>query len=81
MLRSARQSGRRTIVDHVLSMILFVGMLIEFMAIKAGCRARFSCCLSSASSTWPAALRSASGLLSRVAAFLMSQAGGGGAGA
>jgi hypothetical protein len=48
-------------------MILFVGMLIEFMAIKA--------CLSSASSTWPAAVRSASGLLSRVAAFLMSQAG------
>jgi hypothetical protein len=35
MLRSARHSGRRTILDHVLSMILFVGMLVEFMAIKA----------------------------------------------
>jgi hypothetical protein len=35
MLRSARHSGRRTILDHVLSMILFVGMLIEFMAVKS----------------------------------------------
>jgi hypothetical protein len=35
LLRSARHSGRRTILDHVLSMILFVGMLIEFMTVKA----------------------------------------------
>jgi hypothetical protein len=35
MLKSARRTGRRNIVDHVLSMILFVGMLIEFMTIKA----------------------------------------------
>jgi hypothetical protein len=35
MLRSARHSGRRTILDHVLSMIVFVGMLIAFRAIKA----------------------------------------------
>jgi hypothetical protein len=35
MLRSARHSGRRTILAHVLSMILFVGMLILFMAVKA----------------------------------------------
>ena len=35
MLRSARRTGRRTILDHVLSMILFVGMLIEFMTVKA----------------------------------------------
>jgi hypothetical protein len=35
MLRSARRPGRRTIMDHVLSMILFVGMLIEFMTVKA----------------------------------------------
>jgi hypothetical protein len=32
MLRSARDSGG---TDHVLSMILFVAMLIEFMAVKA----------------------------------------------
>jgi len=35
MLKSARRAGRRTIVDHVLAMILFVGMLIEFMTVKA----------------------------------------------
>jgi hypothetical protein len=35
MLKSARRTGRRTIIDHVLSMILFVGMLIEFMTVKA----------------------------------------------
>ena len=35
MLRSARRAGRRTIMAHVLSMILFVGMLIEFMTVKA----------------------------------------------
>ncbi len=35
MLKSARRAGRRTILDHVLSMILFVGMLIEFMTVKA----------------------------------------------
>src|SRR5262249_17861370 len=35
MLKSARRAGRRTITDHVLAMILFVGMLIEFMTVKA----------------------------------------------
>jgi hypothetical protein len=35
MLRSARRAGRRTISAHVLAMILFVGMLIEFMTVKA----------------------------------------------
>jgi hypothetical protein len=35
MLKSARRAGRRTIVAHVLSMILFVGMLIEFMTVRA----------------------------------------------
>jgi hypothetical protein len=34
MLKSARLS-RRTIVDHLLSMVLFVGMLVEFMTVKA----------------------------------------------
>ena len=35
IVRSARHSGRRTILDHVLSMTLFVGMLIEFMIVMA----------------------------------------------
>src|SRR5258708_39410937 len=34
-LKSARRTGRRTILDNVLSMVLFVGMLIEFMTVKA----------------------------------------------
>jgi hypothetical protein len=34
MLKSARLS-RRTIIDHLLSMILFVGMLVEFLMVKA----------------------------------------------
>lgn len=35
MLRAARRASRRTIMDHVLSMILFVAMLVEFMTVKA----------------------------------------------
>jgi hypothetical protein len=34
MLRAARRASRRTILDHVLSMILFVAMLVEFLTIK-----------------------------------------------
>jgi hypothetical protein len=34
MLRAARRASRRTIMDHVLSMILFVAMLVEFMTVK-----------------------------------------------
>lgn len=33
MLKAARV-GRRTVIDHVLSMVLFVGMLIEFMTVR-----------------------------------------------
>jgi hypothetical protein len=33
MLKAARLS-RRTIIDHLLSMILFVGMLVEFLMVK-----------------------------------------------
>jgi hypothetical protein len=33
MLKAARMS-RRTIIDHLLSMILFVGMLVEFLLVK-----------------------------------------------
>jgi hypothetical protein len=35
MLRAARRASRRTILDHVRSMILFVVMLVEFMTVKA----------------------------------------------
>jgi hypothetical protein len=35
LLRAARRASRRTILDHVLSMILFVAMLVEFMTVKA----------------------------------------------
>ena len=34
MLKWARRAGQRTIVDLVLSMVLFVAVLIEFMTIK-----------------------------------------------
>ncbi len=34
MLKAARV-GRRTIIDHVLSMVLFVAMLIQFITVKA----------------------------------------------
>jgi hypothetical protein len=34
MLRAARRASRRTILDHVLSMILFVAMLVEFLTVK-----------------------------------------------
>jgi hypothetical protein len=33
MLKAARMS-RRTFVDHLLSMILFIGMLVEFLMVK-----------------------------------------------
>ena len=35
MLKWARRAGQRTILDLVLSMVLFVVMLIEFMTVKA----------------------------------------------
>src|SRR5258708_26969793 len=35
MLKSPRRTGRRTILDNALSMVLFVGMLIELMTAKA----------------------------------------------
>jgi len=41
MLRAARRAGRRTIMDHVLSMILFVAMLVEFMTVKGVASATF----------------------------------------
>jgi hypothetical protein len=41
MLRAARRAGRRTIVDQVLSMILFVAMLVEFMTVKGVASATF----------------------------------------
>jgi hypothetical protein len=41
MLRTTRRAGRRTIMEHVLSMILFVAMLVEFMAVKGVASATF----------------------------------------
>ena len=41
MLRAARRASRRTIMDHVLSMILFVAMLVEFMTVKGVASATF----------------------------------------
>jgi hypothetical protein len=41
MLRAARRAGRRTIMDQVLSMILFVAMLVEFMTVKGVASATF----------------------------------------
>jgi hypothetical protein len=41
MLRAARRASRRTITDHVLSMILFVAMLVEFLTVKEVASATF----------------------------------------
>jgi hypothetical protein len=41
MLRAARRASRRTILGHVLSMILFVAMLVEFMTLKEVASATF----------------------------------------
>lgn len=41
ILRAARRASRRTITDHVLSMILFVAMLVEFMTVKGVASATF----------------------------------------
>jgi hypothetical protein len=41
MLRAARWASRLTIMDHVLSMILFVAMLVEFMTVKGVASATF----------------------------------------
>ncbi len=41
LLRAAHRASRRTITDHVLSMILFVVMLVEFMAVKQVSSATF----------------------------------------
>lgn len=41
MLRAARRASRRTIMDHVLSMILFVAMLVEFMTLRGVASATF----------------------------------------
>jgi hypothetical protein len=81
MLRSARHSGRRTILDHVLSMILFAGMLIEFMAIKAVVSSTFFLLL--VISFVDVAGGFAVSIRAAVARrdVLMSETGGGGAGA
>jgi hypothetical protein len=40
MLKAARLS-RRSIIDHLLSMVLFVGMLIEFLLVKQAATSTF----------------------------------------
>jgi hypothetical protein len=40
MLKAARLS-RRSIIDHLLSMVLFVGMLIEFLLVKQAASSTF----------------------------------------
>src|ERR1700693_864644 len=40
LLKSAR-IARRTIIDHILSMVLFVGMLVEFLMVPQAASATF----------------------------------------
>jgi hypothetical protein len=81
MLKSARRSGRRTIVDHVLSMILFVGMLIEFMTVKAVVSSTFFLLLVisfvDVAGGFAVSIRAAAARRD----ILLDEAGGGGAGA
>jgi hypothetical protein len=56
MLKAAQMS-RRTIIDHLLSMILFVGMLIEFLMVRQVASTTFFLLLVISSWTWPAASR------------------------
>ncbi|MBO0753311.1 MAG: hypothetical protein J2P53_14430 [Bradyrhizobiaceae bacterium] len=41
MMRAARRASRRTIMSHVLSMVLFVGMLVEFMTVTKAASSTF----------------------------------------
>ena len=40
MMKSARMT-RRTIVDHLLSMVLFIGMLVEFLMVTQAASSTF----------------------------------------
>jgi len=81
MLKSARRSGRFTILDHVLSMILFVGMLIEFMTVKAVVSSTFFLLLVisfvDVAGGFAVSIRAAAARRD----ILLDEAGGGGAGA
>jgi hypothetical protein len=37
----ASRAGRRTVIDHALSLILFLGMLVEFLLVKQAATATF----------------------------------------
>jgi hypothetical protein len=41
MLRTVHRASRRTITDHVLSMILFVAMLVEFLTVREAASSTF----------------------------------------
>jgi hypothetical protein len=41
MMRAALRASRRTIMSNVLSMVLFAGMLVEFMAMKRAASSTF----------------------------------------
>jgi len=50
VLKATRMS-RRTITDHVLSLVLFIGMLIEFLLVKQAATGTFFLLLMISSST------------------------------
>ena len=81
MLKSARRTGRRTILDNVLSMVLFVGMLIEFMTVKAVVSSTFFLLLVisfvDVAASFGVSVRAAVARRD----ILLDEAGGGGAGA
>src|SRR5215831_7175315 len=81
MLRSARRSGRRTAMNHMLSMILFVGMLVEFMTVKAVVSSTFFLLLVisfvDVAGGFAVSIRAAAARQD----ILLDEAGGGGAGA
>ena len=81
MLKSARRSGRRTILDHVLSMILFVGMLILFMTVRVVVSSTFFLLLVisfvDVAGGFAVSIRAAAARRD----ILLDEAGGGGAGA
>jgi hypothetical protein len=81
ILKAARHTGRRTILDNVLSMVLFVVMLIEFMTVKAVVSSTFFLLLVisfvDVAATFGVSVRAAVARRD----VLLDEAGGGGAGA
>ena len=57
-MMKATRIGMRTVVDHALSLVLFLAMLVEFLLVKQAATATFFLLMASASSTCSAASRS-----------------------